>query len=46
VIALAANGIVLGVRLVFFVGPRGDHVLNLVIKLGRRRPKSSKVRRW
>jgi hypothetical protein len=28
-LALAANGVVLGVCLVFFVSPRGDHVFNL-----------------
>jgi hypothetical protein len=45
-LALAADGVVLGISLVFFIGPSGDHVLGLVIELGRRQPKSSKVRRW
>jgi hypothetical protein len=40
------DGVVLGVSLVFFISPGGDHVLEVVMELGRRRTKSSKVRRW
>jgi hypothetical protein len=46
-LALSTDGVVLGVSLVFFVGPYEVIMsLSLVVELGRRRPKSSKVRRW
>jgi hypothetical protein len=45
-LALATDGIILGVGLVFFI--RQDVIMSLRwgMDLGRRRPKSSKVRRW
>jgi hypothetical protein len=45
-LALATEGVVLGISLVFFVVHEVIMSLSLVIELGRRRPKSSKVRRW
>jgi hypothetical protein len=42
--ALVTDGVVLGVGLVFFISPGGDHVLEVGDGAGRRRPKSSKVR--
>jgi hypothetical protein len=40
------DGIVLDVGFVFFIRPGRDHVLEVGMDLGRRRPKSSKVRQW
>jgi hypothetical protein len=45
-LALATNGVVFSVCLVFFVGHDVIISLSLVMELGRWRPKSSKVRRW
>jgi hypothetical protein len=44
-LGLATDGVVLGVGLVFFIRPRRES-LRWGMDLGRRRPKSSKVRRW
>jgi hypothetical protein len=43
---LATDGVVLGIGLVFFIRLGRDHVLEVGVDLGRRRPKPSKVRRW
>jgi hypothetical protein len=45
-LALATDGVVLGVGLVFFISQEVIMSLRWVMELGRRRPKSSKVRRW
>jgi hypothetical protein len=44
--ALATDDVVLGVGLVFFISQEVIMSLRWVMELGRRRPKSSKVRRW
>jgi hypothetical protein len=45
-LALATDGVVLGIGLVFFIGLGRDHVLEGGDGAWARRPKSSKVRRW
>jgi hypothetical protein len=44
-LALAMDGVVLGVSLVFFISQEVIMSLRWVMEFGRRRPKSSKVRR-
>jgi hypothetical protein len=44
--ALATDDVILGVGFVFFISQEVIMSLRWVMELGRRRPKSSKVRRW
>jgi hypothetical protein len=45
-LALATDGVVLGIGLVFFISPGGDHVLEVGDGAWAVTTESSKVRQW